>query len=65
LARFRAVAMILYTKLLQHLHRQRAVVPLQQVDGPIPFCRFRRMTTDRIEQDIGIEEMQWDHASRR
>jgi hypothetical protein len=47
----------LYIEFLQHLHRQRPDVPLQQVDRPLPLCRFGRMTTYGVEQNIGIEEV--------
>ena len=47
----------LHIEFLQHLHRQRPDVPLQQVDRPLPLCRFGRMTTYGVEQNIGIEDV--------
>src|SRR5262249_29926220 len=51
-------------KFLQHLHRQRPVVSIEQVDRASTLCRFDWIAADRIEQNIRVEEMRQTHLSR-
>ena len=48
----------LNVKFLQHLNRERSLRAIEQCDGPLPFSAFRRIAADRIQQDIGVDEVQ-------
>jgi hypothetical protein len=44
----------LHVKFLEHLHRQRAVIAVEQFNRPFALFALGRVTADRIKQDIGV-----------
>lgn len=43
---------------LEHLYRERSAIAVEQFERPLPLCRLVGGAADRVQQDIGVEEMQ-------
>ena len=54
--RLSSVNTSLDVEFLEHLHRQCGAV--EQFERPHLLCRLVGVAADRIQQDIGVEEMQ-------
>jgi hypothetical protein len=56
--RLSSVNTSLDVEFLEHLHRQRGAVAVEQFERPQLLRRLAGFAADRIQQDIGVEEMQ-------